>query len=479
MDDVVRPVRLVAALLLFAAAGGRALAQDAADPTALAAQAESAALAARIRALGVPADPKTTDALLDALARRSGLVRATAMVALLKTTMPECVERLREHGLAHADGAVRARAARACARLRLASAKPALRAMIAGDAFWHARAEAAIACGEMSDVEAKPALVKLLSDPSEKARLGAIDALGLLGPAAEDAVPDLVEQTRAAPWQLRVGALQALGRIGSMKAVEPLIESLPRESSGHGADEICGALKAITHEDFGPKPEAWWDWWERKKAETSKAPPAPFPRPWGVEIHQERIGFVVQTSASMEQVFDSDPASAKSLSRTYAGATKLAICRGEVEFVLHALDPRAHFSLVAFGKGARSFANRPVPSRANSSAAVEWLGALVGEGGADLHAGLRAALRLDEESEDSPDLPSTVDTITVLVDFAPTAGEIVSLDALVEWYSALNRYARMRTHVVAFAARGTDLAGLRALAESNGGRFTRVEERAR
>jgi hypothetical protein len=59
----------------------------------------------------------------------------------------------------------------------------------------------------------------------------------------------------------------------------------------------------------------------------------------------------------------------------------------------------------------------------------------------------------------------------------PTQGEITDSDTLLEWFTSLNRYARVKTHVIAFGNTGVDLVLLRGMAERNGGHFVHVGER--
>ena len=70
----------------------------------------------------------------------------------------------------------------------------------------------------------------------------------------------------------------------------------------------------------------------------------------------------------------------------------------------------------------------------------------------------------------------TPDTITFLTDGEPTKGAITDGDTLVEWYTGLNRYARVVTHTVTFGTIGIDMPLLHRLAEQNGGKFTLVPE---
>src|SRR5436190_24212003 len=98
-----------------------------------------------------------------------------------------------------------------------------MRDMITDDRSWLARGEAAIACGLLKDEKSMASTRKILaSDPADKTQLAAMDALGLFGEAAETAVPLIANQLESGQWQLRVGACQALGQLGSMTVVDAL-----------------------------------------------------------------------------------------------------------------------------------------------------------------------------------------------------------------------------------------------------------------
>jgi hypothetical protein len=423
----------------------------------------------RADAPAAAADSRTVDALIDALVGADDVGRATAMVALRKLTRPEDVERLRRHGLVHADGVVRAYAARACGERRLASVAPVLRAMIRGDSFWMARAEAAITCGELGDVEAMAEIREMLvGDPSERARLAALGALGRYGKAASDAVPAIAENLGAPQWQLRVGACEALGRIESMEAIEPLIARMTMEPSGRVGNAIHDALVAIARDDIGRKPDRWQAWWGGE-------PTAAAGFSSGPEFHAHSIAFVLDTSESMGRTFEPDASAAKSLSRTYAGASKLAICAQEIVAALRTMDARAEFSLVAGRRGGRSFAERRVrPTEGQIAAADEWLRSLTADGAPDWFVVLRDGPAIGGASPDAPAFADTPDTVTFLVDAMP-AGDP---DVLLERYASANRHARVLTHVIALGATDADAVYLRRLAEGNGGRFTNLAGRS-
>jgi HEAT repeat protein len=459
---------------------------------ALRGEADLPALAARIRALGTVDDPKTVDVLMDLFAKKSELVRETAMVALQKIQAAPCKERIAAYGLLHDEGVVRAYAARACGQKKIASALPTLRTIVAGDKYWLARAEAAIACGKLKDFEAFDAIQRVAaSDPADKAQLAAMDAIGLLGEDAHPAVPVVAAHLGASAWQLRVAACQSLAAIGSMKGVDPLIERMEIES-GHVHEEIVDALKSICRVDLGNYTQDWKKWWERQKERTPgivpprpKAPEpskvdtryAPSPRYYGIQIYSNKIGFVLDTSGSMDAHFEPDAGTVKSLSREYHGSTKLQICKEEISQTLSTLDSRAHFSIIVFNTRVDSWKANPVAaSAANVGAASSWLQSLPPAGETNYYGGLRAALDLEEGADLSPGFRDTPDTLTFLTDGMPTQGEITDTDVLNEWYTSLNRFARIRTHVIAFGSKGVDLKALRTLAEQNGGKFVHVAE---
>ena len=180
----------------------------------------------------------------------------------------------------------------------------------------------------------------------------------------------------------------------------------------------------------------------------------------------------------MDQLIEPDPSFAKALSREYQGATKLAICKEEISQTLKSLDPRSHFSIIAFNTKIVYFKKNPVPSNGgNISSADGWLRALPPAGETNYYDGLRAALDMDEGPDESPNFRSTPDTITFLTDGAPTQGEITDADALLEWYTSINRFARIRTHCISFGTIGVDNVLLKGMAEQNGGRYVQVPDK--
>ena len=96
-----------------------------------------------------------------------------------------------------------------------------------------------------------PALIEIANrnrNVSLVSQCCAISALGFIGPSAKEAVPSLLRWATSADWQLRWGAIFALGRIRAEqdRVLPVLINALHDPSSTVQASAV-GALK-----DFGP-----------------------------------------------------------------------------------------------------------------------------------------------------------------------------------------------------------------------------------
>lgn len=475
-----------------AAAGDRRALQNEDDP---------ATLAARIRQFGTVTDPKTIDAILDQVARPDALVRETAVVTLLKTKDPRCVERIWRHGLGHTDAIVRAYAARVCGRLLLKDAIPRLGELL-GDGNWLVRAESALALGAMRHANSMARMREMVeSDPSERAQAAAMDALAAFGEDGKRAVPMILKHVKSDRWQLRVTAFQALGAIGSMEAVETLIDRMPFEH-GRLLDELRAALRAIVRDDLGTSQDAWKTWWEKEKQRVAREnpgalPPRPAvtgkddekrkadeeryggerPKYYGIELAANRVAFVVDTSQSMEIRFDPSPLAMKRLSRTYSQDEKLTIAREEIVQALRRLDARTHFGIVSFGDRARSYKDRLVPAtRGNIDDAEGFLRSMPPKGETNYFDALRLVLGLGDEPDVNAQFRDTPDVVTFMTDGAPTRGQITDGDTLLEWFTGLNRFARVKVLTLSFGRVGIDQPLLEQLGARNWGRYVVVEE---
>lgn len=463
-----------------------------ADATTIASERDPVKAAARIRAVGVPKDAATVQEILEACSREGDLVRETALLALRKTKDEAALLGGVTAALASGNPKVRASSARLVRTMRIAGARDAVRKLL-GDPTWFVRAEAMLAAAAIRDFDAQRAMRESLGDGNPKLRIAACDALRTLGKDAHPhCVPLLVKCLDHADWQVRVAACEALGVVGDVEAVSALVTRMPNETA-RVFDAIRSALKALTGDDLGAKPEHWRSWWEREEArarERKGFPPPSKPaeadsryaaegRPTyhGVILWTARIGFVLDTSRSTNRLFTLPQDVAD---RILGGRTKSTVqeaSAAEIGWTLRQLDDRTRFTMWAFGDDVLRWGSGLVPATAsNADSAAGWAKAHTPAGETNFHGALKAALGIDEADPWSAALPSGPDTITFLTDGTPTSGEITDADVLAAWFAEVNRYPRVRTHTIAFGSLGVDEPLLQRMAASSGGEFRQVRE---
>ena len=447
---------------------------------------------ARIRASGPPREPDAVEALLDVCARIPGdLAREAAGEALARAASPEAQRAVREKGLAHPHPFAKVYAARACLRLRLRDAIPSLRPLLVHPA-WLVRAEAVVALGGLGDGVSAPGIRALASDPSPKVRIAAMDAMrGIPEALGREAIALAAANLDHPEWQVRIAACQCLGAVGTVDAIEPLIARMEKEA-GRVRREIWYALRSITHDDLGADPANWRRWWEQSEAaarERGGFPPPADPTDggrygvetpvyYGIRLFSDRVGFVLDTSRSTHRRFTPDPKVKARLLGAYADTvTVLGIMQEELARTFRALDPRVRFTVVAFSDSVRLWKDGlQQATPANAENAEGFVRGTAPAGATNLHGALRTMLAIGDDDPYGPGFRDTPDTITVLTDGAPTAGEITDAKVLLAWYAGLNRYSRVKTNVVVFGQLEVEESFLSALAAGSGGEFVQVLE---
>jgi bilin biosynthesis protein len=110
------------------------------------------------------------------------------------------------------------------------------------DGDWRVREEAARALGEIGDVRAVSPLINLFKDDKIRVQLWATDALIGLG---ADIVDPLVSALGDPDRRVRMGSIVALGEIKDMKAIGPLRECLKDKDLGvcEAAQEALDAIQ--------------------------------------------------------------------------------------------------------------------------------------------------------------------------------------------------------------------------------------------
>ncbi len=460
-------------------------------------------LVARIRSIGVCTDPRTAKVLVEQFARDSDAVREVLSVILSKTEDPKAVAAIRETGLGHAHPMVRAYAARVLGYLKDAGSLEGLRTQ-AEDSFWLARAEAALALMRIGDPKIAESVKPLLDDASAKVRIAAMDAVGASGKAGEKVLSLVAKNLDHSDWQVRSAATDSLAGIGSPLAVDPLIARMTVEA-GRVRRDTYDALKRITRDDLGLNPENWAKWWRKQKERAGGVPGAPEPEKeasdedkrygvwkppvYGIPCFSDRVGYVLDMSNSMFNLFEPDPEAVKRLQRKYKGATKFDISREEIVQSIQRLDDRARFQVMVFSNRPRTMGNELVPAVPENEKKAEGFlrscRSSPGAGGGgnsqltSFYDAFREVFGLPKGSIPPANLQETPDTMFFLTDGAPTIGEIIDADDLLAWFDGLNRYARIRVHVISYGNLGIDLTFLSGLATHNGGEFINIAEARR
>jgi hypothetical protein len=155
-------------------------------------------------------------------------------------------------GLGASDWTDRSGAAHALAQVRARAdlAVPALLARLAVERYARVKDDIVYALGQYGAEAALavPAILALIRSPSSGhvVRINALRALGEIGPAASDAVPDLVGVLTANNGTHRLLAIQSLGRMGpAAKVARPDLERLRDVPDGNTQAAVREALARL------------------------------------------------------------------------------------------------------------------------------------------------------------------------------------------------------------------------------------------
>ncbi len=276
--------------------------------------------------------------------------------------------------------------------------------------------------------------------------------------AARSDAPSLTRAAIAALsdgiWQVRLAAVEALAARRSASALLPLADVVATDQS-RVALAAAGALAALTGRDLGADADGWRrfirtlpDGFEPLAAPPLRAPggspPDRYtPRFYGLSLESDRPIFVLDVSGSM------------------ADAGKIETLKDELGSVIGTLPPRARFNLISFATRVRSWADRLVAATSeNRGAARSVVGALVADGGTDLHGGLMRAIQ-----------DPNADTIVLVSDGMPSAGALTDPAAIRREVRRVNRWKRIVIHTIHVESGAGAEDFLSGLAVDNGGTF--------
>jgi uncharacterized protein with von Willebrand factor type A (vWA) domain len=244
-----------------------------------------------------------------------------------------------------------------------------------------------------------------------------------------------------------------------MKAGVPLlIERYDREKTRLQHD-VAQALEDLTSLRF-KSGKAWRVWWKKEADRFAVAQPKKGDRKsdrggakastgatyWNLPVHSDRIAFVVDSSGSMRAPFGT-------------GSTRLGEAQRQLALVLDKLPNKAKANIIAFQNDATAWGKKLQSlSSSRRKAGSEFAANLEARSGTNVHAALRLAFADPE-----------VDTIFLLTDGRPSAGEILDTKQLAEEVARWNIGRSIRIHAVAI---GQSSRMLEQLAHDSGGNYT-------
>ncbi|MHC5012021.1 MAG: HEAT repeat domain-containing protein, partial [Planctomycetota bacterium] len=436
---------------------------------------EADVLAGLIRGLDVITEVRTARSVVSRMDHPSDLVRETIHLILSRTKDEEVLAYLRDEALVHGKTDMRAGVARVLGEMKHAPAREALESLLE-DRNWHVRAEAAWALGRIGDEASLPVLEAALDERTAKTWILIADAVASYGRRSKEATLAIAPRLSDRHWQVRVTAARALARVGTEDGIDALIKRFSLEG-GRLHRELYAALKAVTNDDLGKNPETWRKWWEQQKEEHGGLGPQPEisnpaderygpaergdpdePHYYGRRIFSKSVGFVLDTSGSMDKTMNIPERAAQELGGLPTSATRFDLAKGVLRDALERLDPRVRFQLVFFSSEVRPWRSGLVPaSPGNVKAAMSAVQNQPASGETNIHGALKAALGLHEQTTLQARLDPIPDTVYFLTDGSPTRGEITVADELLSWFENLNRYGKVQLHVVAMGNLGVDL----------------------
>jgi hypothetical protein len=459
-------------------------------------EADPEILAGMIRGVHKIDDVRLAKAVVGRLDHESDLVRETIQVVLERVENEEILKWLAEEALQDKDSMVRAGVARALAALRYAPAREALEGLLQ-DSFWLTRANAAFALAAIGDEKSFPVLTAALAERQNKAWIAIADACASFKKKDKEATLLTISRIDHPAWQIRVTACRALVAYGTSECMDALIARFEKER-GRLERELRAALKAVSGDDLGPRASTWAKWWARQKELYGGFDPNPPPKPaeagegyaqpeprnpedphyYGRRIFSQSVGFVFDTSGSMDKNIQIAESASTALGDIPTTGTRMQVAKEVLAGAIKQLKPKVKFNLVFFSSDVRPWKkNLVAASSGNTSAAAGAIMNAPADGETNIHGALKAALGLHDQPTLSAKLLNIPDTVYFLTDGSPTRGEITATPELLGWFRDVNRFAKVKLHVVAFGNLGVDLEFLRSLAEAGDGDFIHVPEK--
>lgn len=381
----------------------------------------------------------------------------------------------------------------------------------ASGADWQRRAAAAEALGQIAHKDVPAALIEALKKDGEPAvRLAIVEAFRALKLSTPEVVAAIVSQLQSEFWQLKVSAAQTLQALGAKGAIEPIIDAL-QKADGRLRVELNEALAGLAgvnkHGDYA----AWKAWLEANKDAIAKGTYAPKASDnagapgknstmtfYGIPVESKNVIFVLDRSGSMMEPSDWDgpaepavttgggrPDPATDIRKK--GDRKMDIARWQLKKAIAQLAEGAEFNVIFFSHEVVSLSEKMLKfSPATRKQAFEWIDKLEPYGGTNPFDAIERALAYTGGGISGEKLQkSGVDTICLVTDGLPTAGQVAGPKEIVDRIRTLNKTRKVKIHTIGVFSvsqgaaaekelkdREEGLKFLKQIAEESGGRFT-------
>ncbi|MHC5009481.1 MAG: HEAT repeat domain-containing protein [Planctomycetota bacterium] len=304
--------------------------------------------------------------------------------------------------------------------------------------------------------------VSLLDARGWEERVLAIDAaaasadVGLCGKIANSLDHDV--------WQVRLAAVDALGRLRCPASVEALIARLEDEEQLRIRSALAATLYRITGMNLYDHTASWQKWWDEHGADFEMPESVPdLPAAdvggtragfYGIPVESGRVIFVIDQSGSMSAE------DTRNVTTGSQGGNRLDVAIREVIGAVKQLKNRDRVNVILFHTTIHPWRQKLQRLTGNNRGALtRHLEGQKPTGGTNLYDALEMAL-----------LDPDVDTIFMLSDGAPGLGKFVATEDILRAVARLNQTKRTAIHCVSI---GLDSALLKRLAAENGGQYVR------
>lgn len=282
--------------------------------------------------------------------------------------------------------------------------------------------------------------------------------IDLLADVAHEPALELVWQAfEHKAWTVRAAAYDYCQMVRDVRSVPLLIARLDVED-GRLREDVLDVLMTLTSMRFNDS-RYWQEWWKQNGPGFELVPAGAVkkhrPRSnegstvsyYGIPLVSDRVVFVVDVSGSMSANIGTDGA-----------RTRLDEAKRQLHRVVEGVPKHFQINVIPFHTTvAAVFEEMRAALPAARTEALAQIDALRPIGGTNIHGGLQRAFA-----------ETAVDTIYLLSDGSPSAGEITDPDALADEIARWNRSRRIRIHCIAI---GTDSAMLKRISAESGGEY--------